>query len=210
MKNGYFITFEGPDGSGKTTILDLVSKYFSDNDYSFIKTREPGGSKIATQIRDILLSEENKGIYPTSEALLFAASRAQHYEEIIKPALRDNKIVLCDRFIDSSLAYQGYARDLGIDKILEINNFAIDNNFPDVTIFFNLEPRLGLARIAQSGEREINRLDLEGLKFHQKVYDGYKEVIQRYPERFVVINADQSIEDVFNDVINVIKERIHG
>jgi len=210
MKNGFFITFEGPDGSGKSTTLEKVATYFKENNIDYIKTREPGGSNIAQQIRNILLDENNKDISPTTEALLFAASRAQHFDEVIIPALSQNKVVLCDRFIDSSLAYQGYARNLGMKEILSINNFAINDKLPDLTIFFDLEPNLGLERIQASGQREVNRLDLEGLKFHEKVYQGYQEVIKMYPDRFKVIDASQSIEDVCHDVLSIIKEKLNG
>lgn len=210
MKKGLFITFEGPDGSGKTTILNKVANYFKEKEIDFVQTREPGGSNIAQQIRNILLDEKNIGLSSTTEALLFAASRAQHYDEIVKPALDHDQIVLCDRFIDSSLAYQGYARGLGMQEILDVNNFAISNQLPDLTIFFDIKPELGLERINQSADREINRLDLEGLKFHQKVYEGYQEVIKKYPKRIVCIDASQSIEQVFAEVIQILKERLDG
>jgi len=210
MKKGLFITFEGCDGSGKSTTLDKVCLYLKEQGYDIVQTREPGGSKIATEIRGILLNEDNDKLCDSAEALLFAASRAQHYEEIIKPALDAGKIVICDRFIDSSLAYQGYARKLGIDKILAINNFAINQHFPDLTLFFDLEPKLGLERIAKSKEREINRLDLENINFHEKVYRGYQEVMHMYPQRFIKINANQDKESVLNQVINTIKEKING
>lgn len=209
MKKGFFITFEGCDGSGKSTTLEDIVSTLTNEGYDIVKTREPGGSAIAQQIRNILLDENNQGICSSAEALLFAASRAQHYEEVIKPALLEGKIVICDRFIDSSLAYQGHARGLGLENIKVINAFAIEQTMPDLTVFFNLQPQKGLERIAKSNEREVNRLDLEGLNFHNKVYEGYLNLLDTYPDRMVSINADQTKEAVYTDVLSLIKERLN-
>lgn len=210
MTKSFFITFEGPDGSGKSTIISLVAKYLEEHNFDYVLTREPGGSLIAEKIRDIILDTNNSNLAPSTEALLYAASRAQHFSEIIKPGLENNKIVLCDRFIDSSLAYQGIARGLGIDNVYEINKFAIDDVLPDLTIFFDVSPEIGLQRIQQNANREVNRLDLEGLKFHQDVYKGYKEIISSQDERFVRVDAANSIEKVFQDTIAIIKERYNN
>jgi len=209
VKKGFFITFEGCDGSGKSTTLEDIVSTLTNEGYDIVKTREPGGSAIAQQIRNILLDENNQGICSSAEALLFAASRAQHYEEVIKPALLEGKIVICDRFIDSSLAYQGHARGLGLENIKVINAFAIEQTMPDLTVFFNLQPQKGLERIAKSNEREVNRLDLEGLNFHNKVYEGYLNLLDTYPDRMVSINADQTKEAVYTDVLSLIKERLN-
>lgn len=208
MSNNLFITFEGPDGSGKSTIIKLVAQYFIENNIPFVMTREPGGSRIAEMIRDIILDPENKEIAYTTEALLYAASRAQHFEEIIKPALAANKVVLCDRFIDSSLVYQGVARGLGIAEIMKINQFAIEGVLPNLTVFFDVDPIIGLERIKVNDNREVNRLDLEGIEFHQQVYNGYLSIIKQEPARFGIVDANQSIEKVFNDTISLIKERL--
>lgn len=208
MSNIKFITFEGVDGSGKSTIIKLVSEYFGKNNIPFIATREPGGSKIAEQIRNIILSCENNNLSASTEALLYAAARAQHFSEIIQPAIDANKVVICDRFLDSSLVYQGIARNLGIDNVLNINKFAINDVLPTKTIFFDLEPEIGLRRINQNKDRELNRLDLEGLEFHQKVYNGYKQIINSDPKRFIIIDASQSIEQVFEDTLKAIKDLI--
>lgn len=210
MRKRFFITFEGPDGSGKTTIINKVAQYFKDNNIDFVQTREPGGSKIAEKIRDIILDPENKLLSSSTEALLYAASRAQHFDELIKPALDNEMIVLCDRFIDSSLVYQGIARNLGIDSVLTINKFAISDAMPDLTIFFDLKPEIGLERIALSDNREINRLDLEDLSFHNKVYQGYLDLYESNRKRIVRIDASKAIDDVFMDTIKVIEEKYYG
>lgn len=208
MSEMKFITFEGVDGSGKSTIIKMVSEYFEKNNIPYISTREPGGSRIAEQIRNIILSCENSDLHPNTEALLYAAARAQHFSEIIEPAIKENKVVLCDRFLDSSLVYQGIARNLGVENVLNINKFAINDILPTKTIFFDVDPEIGLRRINLNKERELNRLDLEGLEFHNKVYNGYKQIINSDPNRFIIIDASQSIEKVFEDTILVIKELI--
>lgn len=207
MKKSFFISFEGPDGSGKSTIIKKVAEYFSENNVDYVLTREPGGSQIAEEIRNIILNTKNTNLSASTEALLYAASRAQHFDEIIKPALNNNKVVLCDRFLDSSLVYQGVARELGVDRVLQINKFAIEDVLPDLTVFFDVDPLIGLERINKSSNREINRLDLEGIEFHNKVYEGYHDIIKSDRKRFEIINAEQSIEQVFNDTILAIKDR---
>lgn len=208
MPNNLFITFEGPDGSGKSTIIKMIAEYFTKHNIPFVLTREPGGSKIAEMIRNIILDPQNKEIAYTTEALLYAASRAQHFEDIIKPGLRDNKIVLCDRFIDSSLVYQGIARQLGVDEIMAINQFAIEGVLPDLTIFFDVDPVIGLQRIAANDNREVNRLDLEGIDFHKQVYNGYLSIVKQFNNRFETVDASKSIEEVFNDTLSIIKGRL--
>ncbi|MEG0284081.1 MAG: dTMP kinase [Erysipelotrichales bacterium] len=208
MKNGFFIAFEGPDGSGKSTIIKMVADYFEQENIDYCLTREPGGSLIAENIRSIILDPQNKNLKASTEALLYAASRAQHFEEIIKPALDKNAIVLCDRFIDSSLVYQGIARNLGVERVLEINRFAIDDVLPDVTVFFDVDPIVGLERINSSGTREINRLDLESEQFHRKVYEGYHQIIKSDKDRFAIVDASKSIEEVFEATLNAIKGRL--
>ncbi|MDR3214995.1 MAG: dTMP kinase [Bacilli bacterium] len=209
MDKRLFITFEGPDGSGKTTIIKMVAKYLKNNNIDFVLTREPGGSLIAEQIRNIILNPNNLELSSTTEALLYAASRAQHFNEVIEPALMNNKLVLCDRFIDSSLAYQGVARGLGIDEVMEINRFAIKDVLPDLTIFFDLDPIIGLNRINNSEFREINRLDLEEKAFHYQVYEGYLKIVKMYQKRFKVVDAHKPIEEVYNNVINIIMEQLN-
>lgn len=195
----YFISFEGGEGSGKTTIIEMLAKELINLGYDLVKTREPGGSKIAEEIRTIILNNENTNMDYKTEALLFAASRRQHLKEVIIPALEEEKIVICDRFVDSSLAYQGYARGLGIEEIYEINKYAIGNVFPDLTLYIDVDPNVGLSRAKGRG-RKVDRLDLEKLSFHELVREGYLEVAKRYPERVKIINGNRDIKEIYNDI----------
>ncbi len=201
---GKFITFEGPEGSGKSTVIKAVEEYLLSEGYDIITTREPGGIKIAEDIRDIILSKENTKMGANAEALLFAASRSQHFVEKIIPALEQNKIILCDRFIDSSLAYQGHARGLGIEEVYQINKFAIGNKLPDLTIFIDVPPAVGLKRVFNN-TRKVDRLDLETIEFHEKVYEGYKILSKKFENRFVTIDGTNPVETVIEDTIQVLK-----
>lgn len=203
-----FITIEGTEGSGKTTVAKELAKLLTSNGYEVVHTREPGGTPISESIRNVILDKNNTSMDGRTEALLYAASRRQHLVEKIWPALKEGKIVLCDRFLDSSLAYQGYARGLGYDEVLNINLFATENTYPDLTLFFVIEPEAGLQRIAKNKNREVNRLDLEKLPFHQKVYDAFIELSKKFPERYVTIDASQSLEKVIKDAYNAILERL--
>ena len=199
-----FITFEGPDGSGKSTIIQKVYDYLIENNYDVIKTREPGGSPIAEKIRNLILDTENTKMGYRTEALLYAASRAQHVEETIIPALNENKIVLCDRFLISSLAYQGVGRDLGIENVRKINKFAINGVYPDFVLFFDVDPITTLKR--KSSLDTADRLEKEGNNFHERVYNGYKEILNS-EKNIEIIDATQSVEDVFSQCIKVLKRR---
>lgn len=206
---GQFITFEGVEGSGKSTILQLIKEYVEDKKgIEVITTREPGGIEIAEKIRCLILDTKNTDMDARTEALLYAAARRQHLVEKVIPALEEGKMILCDRFVDSSLAYQGYARGIGMEEILNINRFAITNYMPHLTIYFDLDPELGLERIKANKEREVNRLDLEEIDFHHKVRQGYLILTKRFSERMVSIDANQSIEDVYTHVKNIIEERL--
>ncbi|MFD1021122.1 dTMP kinase [Thalassobacillus hwangdonensis] len=193
---GLFITFEGGEGAGKTSVLAALTERLKEEGYDVLPTREPGGIEIAEKIREIILDRKHTAMDGRTEALLYAAARRQHLVEKVLPALEAGKIVLCDRFVDSSLAYQGHARGLGMEEVLQINEFAIEQCMPDMTLFFDIKPERGLQRIASNDAREKNRLDVEKLDFHQKVYEAYQKLIVRYPERFHVIDADQSFEAV--------------
>lgn len=199
-----FITFEGPDGSGKSTIIQKVYDYLIENNYDVIKTREPGGSPIAEKIRNLILDTENIKMGYRTEALLYAASRAQHVEETVLPALNENKIVLCDRFLISSLAYQGVGRGLGIENVRNINDFAINGVFPDFVLFFDVDPITTLKR--KSSLDTADRLEKEGNNFHERVYNGYKEILNS-EKNIEIIDATQSVEDVFSQCIEVLKRR---
>lgn len=204
MNKGIFITFEGPDGAGKTTIINRVASQLE----NVLLTREPGGIDIAEQIRRVILAKENTAMDPRTEALLYAAARRQHLMEKVKPALEAGHVVLCDRFVDSSLAYQGFARGLGIDEVWNINQFAIEQMMPDLTIYFDIEPELGLKRINNNKGREINRLDLENLEFHKKVREGYHLLLERFPNRIVKIDASGTVDEVFNKTMKLVNKRI--
>lgn len=195
---GYFITFEGGEGTGKTTIINYISKYLTDKGYSVISTREPGGIEIAEQIRNIILDVKNTKMDYRTEALLYAASRTQHLAEKVIPALNEDKIVLCDRYLDSSLVYQGIARGLGIDNVLKINMFALEY-MPNITFFIDVKPEICFKRL-KDNNREMDRLDLEKMDFHDKVYEGYREVAKMFPERIISIDGDRTIEEIIKDV----------
>lgn len=207
---GFFITIEGPEGAGKTTVMQDVFEKLQSEGYDLISTREPGGIRISERIREVILDNEFTEMDGRTEALLYAAARRQHLVEKIEPALAQGKIVLCDRFVDASLAYQGYARGLGIDEVLSINEFAIGKLMPDLTLYFDVDPEIGLNRIAKNDNRELNRLDVESLAFHQAVRTGYQEVVKRYPNRIQVIDASQSQEEVTNYVLNVLKKTLES
>jgi len=195
---GYFITFEGGEGTGKTTIINYISKYLESKGYNVVSTREPGGIDIAEQIRSIILDIKNTKMDYRTEALLYAASRTQHLAEKIIPALKENKIVLCDRYLDSSLVYQGIARGLGIENVLKVNMFATEY-MPDITFFIDVKPEICFKRL-KDNNREMDRLDLEKMDFHNMVYEGYKEVAKMYPKRIVSIDGDRKIEDIIEDI----------
>ena len=203
-----FITIEGPEGSGKTTAVDTAVKELEKMGYQIVRTREPGGTPIAEQIRNVILDKANTAMDKRTEALLYAASRRQHLVEKVWPALKEGKIVICDRYLDSSLAYQGGARGLGVDNVLNINMFATEGTFPDLTLLFDIEPEIGLARIAANANREVNRLDLEKLEFHKTVRNTFLELAKRYPERFVIIDASKSQEEVAKATLDVMLSRI--
>ncbi|APO43148.1 dTMP kinase [Paenibacillus sp. FSL R7-0198] len=198
---GKFITLEGGEGSGKTTMIGRVGSYFEERGIPYVVTREPGGIEIAEKIRSIILDPLHTAMDARTEALLYAAARSQHLAEKVEPALRAGKAVICDRFVDSSLVYQGYARGLGIENVWAINRFAIGDLMPDVTLYLDIEPEVGLARIDAHDGREVNRLDLENLEFHRKVREGYFLLKEQFPERIRVIDASMKQEDVLAAMI---------
>lgn len=208
MKKGLFITFEGPDGSGKTTVSTFVVKALTDLGYEIVHTREPGGVDIAEQIRHVILDPKNVKMDVKTEVLLYAASRRQHLVEKILPALSEGKIVLCDRFVDSSLAYQGVGRGVGFDEVYSVNRFAIDDHMPDLTIYLDLNAQTGLDRIAQ--RQFLDRLDQEEVTFHEKVVEGYQEVLKRFGDRIIVIDAEQPIETVRKEALAAVLKKVRA
>jgi dTMP kinase len=203
---GKFISFEGNDGSGKTSIITRVSDYFTAKGYDVLVTREPGGIRISEKIRDILLDKEHTEMDARTEALLFAASRRQHLVEKILPALKQGKLVLCDRFVDSSLVFQGIGRHLGVEEVFAINQFAIENRLPDLTVFVDVTPEIALARIFKNAGREVNRLDLETEEFHHQIYNGYQEILKRFPDRIKAVNGEGTIGEVAKATIVLIEK----
>lgn len=203
-----FITFEGGEGSGKSSALKLLDERLRQEGYETVLTREPGGTPIAEQIRNVILDKANTKMDSRTEALLYAASRRQHLVEKVWPALKEGKLVLCDRYLDSSLAYQGGARGLGIDNVLGVNLFATEGTFPNLTLLFDIEPELGLERIAKNASREVNRLDLEKIEFHRGVRKTFLELAKRYPDRYVVLDASKTLPEVVEDAYQAIKARL--
>ncbi|CAM4373293.1 thymidylate kinase [Bacillus manliponensis] len=205
---GLFVTIEGPEGSGKSTLITKLLPYFEVKGQRVMATREPGGIQISEEIRTILHKKEHTMMEARTEALLYAAARRQHLVEKVMPALEKDYLVLCDRFIDSSLAYQGYARGLGVDKVFEINRFATEDCMPSLTIYLDIKPEAGLARITQDDNREVNRLDLESIEFHHAVRNGYLQLVDRFKDRIVVVNADQPMDVVAQEVIQLIEQKL--
>lgn len=196
MKQGYFITFEGGDGAGKSTQIKKLKSYLEKKGYDVILTREPGGTDIGEKIRRIILDPDNKEMSAVAEAMLYAASRAQHVAEVIGPAIDAGNIVICDRFIDSSIAYQGYGRGLG-ESVSAINSYAIGNYMPHMTFLLKLKPQAGSRRIEG---REKDRIELEAVSFHQAVFDGYEALESAYPERIVGIDASRTIDAIEHEI----------
>jgi dTMP kinase len=209
MSKGLFITVEGPEGAGKSTILTKIFNRLLQEGFNIIQTREPGGISIAEQIREVILNTGNTEMDKRTEALLYAAARRQHLVEKVIPALEEGKIVICDRFIDSSLAYQGNARGIGMEEVMNINQFAIEDKMPDLTLYFDIDPEEGLKRIAKHNGREVNRLDLESVDFHTRVREGYQKLMKQYPDRIQVIDASQSKEAVFADAYGIVTDYLN-
>ncbi|WP_080843535.1 dTMP kinase [Cytobacillus gottheilii] len=208
MEKGIFITAEGPEGAGKTTVITMLAESLKADGYQIMYTREPGGIEIAEQIRSVILDTNNTSMDARTEALLYAAARRQHLVEKVIPAMEKGYIILCDRFIDSSLAYQGYARGLGMENVLTINQFAIENMMPSLTLYFDVDSETGLERINRHKEREVNRLDLETLQFHHQVREGYQKLVQAYPERIQVIDAGKALEEVYKEAKKAVIKKI--
>ena len=206
---GYFITVEGGEGCGKTSVLErVIPRLIEDGYTNIVAAREPGGIKISEQIREVILNKENTNMDPIAEALLFVASRRQLVSEKILPVLNNNGIFICDRYVDSNYVYQGYAGNVGVEKVIELNELAIGDCLPDLTIVFDLDPKIGLDRIARNHNREVNRLDLAKLDYHYKIREGYQMIAKRFPNRIVVVDASKSLEEVVDMVYNLIKCRL--
>ncbi|HFI0746951.1 TPA: dTMP kinase [Streptococcus suis] len=208
MEKGHFITFEGPDGAGKTTVLQELLPKLQVLGLEVITTREPGGVAIAEDIRKIILDPANTAMDHKTELLLFIAARRQHLVEKVLPPLQEGKLVIIDRFIDSSVAYQGHGRGLDIADIDWLNHYATDGVKPDLTLYFDIDAEEGLARIARNAERDVDRLDMEKADMHRRVRQGYLAILEKEPERFVKIDASQPLEAVVQDALGIIQERL--
>ncbi|KOY79525.1 dTMP kinase [Apilactobacillus kunkeei] len=204
---GKFITFEGTDGAGKTTILNMVLDYLKEEmGDKLVTSREPGGNPIAESIREVILDRKNVDMDKRTEALLYAAARRQNIEQTVKPAIADNKLVICDRYLDSSIAYQGGGREIGEDAINEMNQFATEGFLPDLTIYFNLPVEEGLKRIAKNrSEEEVDRLDVETIDFHNRVHAAYQRLAKSNPKRIKSVDATQSIDAVYQNVLEILQ-----
>lgn len=204
-KRGKFITYEGCDGCGKSTQLRMLNEYLTKNGIPHIFTREPGGGKISEAIREILLNGKNAEMTDECEALLYAAARAQHLSDRVEPALSEGKLVICDRYVDSSFAYQAYARGLGEEFVGKINAFALEKYRPDVTVFIDLTPEAAFRR--KHGADENDRLEQAGMAFHKRVYEGYKRLAMNEPDRIVSVDGSKTPREIFEDVLTALKEK---
>jgi dTMP kinase len=202
-----FITIEGSDGSGKSTQFELLAEYLEKQGYDLVTTREPGGTNIGEQVRDCLHDVRNKLMTAEAEVLLYSASRAQLVEEIIRPALVNNRIVLSDRYFDSTIAYQGYGRQLDLDSLVNITRFATGGLRPDLTILFEVDITTGLSR-REVGGVEMNRMDLQATAFYERVRKGYQTLVAAEPERWLVIDANRSIDLVQQDLRRLVEEKL--
>lgn len=205
--NGILISLEGPDGAGKTTVLQRILPELEKTSYKILSTREPGGVRVAEEIRNIILSTGNTEIDSKTELMLFAAARRLHMQTKMLPALAAGEMVIVDRFIDSSVAYQGYGRELGVEPVNWLNEFATDGLKPDLTLYFDIDTDVALERIMKNRADEVNRLDLERAEMHRKVRQGYLEIVKQEPERFVTIDASQELDKVVADTLTVIKKK---
>lgn len=204
QKRPMVISLEGGEGSGKTTVLSHLESYFAKKGIAVMFTREPGGVRISEAIREIILNVDHTEMDARTEALLYASARRQHLAEKVLPAIKAGKWVVFDRFVDSSMVYQGYVRGIGIEDVYELNRFATEDFLPDLTLYLDVSPQVGLARVMETEGREVNRLDLEGIEFHEKVREGYHLLMKTFPERIVRIDADRTLEEVLTSVNEVL------
>lgn len=205
MKTGKFITIEGCDGCGKSTQTERLKAYFDEHGFAYVSTREPGGGKISEAIRELILDGKNAEMTDECEALLYAAARVQHLSDTVDPALEAGKIVLCDRYVDSSFAYQAEGRGLGDKFVASINAYAIERFTPDATIFIDLPPREAFLR--KHGADKNDRMELAGEAFHERVYRGFLKQARENKERFIVVDGRKSKDEMFADILAALKQR---
>lgn len=202
---GIFITIEGPDGSGKTTQIEMLSEYLKEKGYDVVITREPGGTVISEEIRSIILNKEHSEMSHMTELLLYAAARAQLVNQVIKPALLEKKAVICDRFVESSAVYQGIGRGLGVDTVYDVNNYALGDVKPKLTIFMDLDAEEGISR--KKNQTELDRMESEDLNFHKRVVEGYRMLAELYPDRIFKVDAGKSIEEIHKIIVSEVESR---
>lgn len=209
MKKGFFITFEGGEGAGKSSLIESIKKYLDSKALEYIVTREPGSTELGEHLRELVLQEKkgkkissstSASMSNKAELCLFLASRAQHIKEVIIPALEEKKIVLCDRYNDSSIAYQGHARGLGISEVIEFSSFIIEGAIPDLTLYLDIDPKIGLSRV----QTKLDRIESEKFEFHEKIREGFHVLAEKFPERIKIIDASKSFDDVFENAMNYI------
>lgn len=203
---GIFITMEGPDGSGKTTQIELLKKYLEDKGYDIVITREPGGTKISEAIREIILNTEYQEMSHMTELLLYAAARAQLVNQVIKPALEEGKAVICDRFVESSAVYQGIGRGLGVDTVYKVNHYALGGIVPMLTIFMDLDAEDGIKR--KKNQTTLDRMEMEDLSFHKRVVEGYRQLAQLYPERIYPVDALLPVDTIHTMIVEEVEKRM--
>ena len=204
---GKAISFEGGEGAGKSTVITMLETYLKEQGgLDVIKTREPGGSEIAEQIREVIVDKKNTKIAPETECLLYTAARAQLMNEKIFPLLKEDKTLIFDRFADSTYVYQGMARELGVEKVMELTKFATKGWMPDITFVLDIDPKIGLERIRKNN-RETNRLDDEPLDFHYKIREGYLKLHEKFPERIYVIDANQTPDRILQDILTILEAK---
>lgn len=203
-----FITFEGPEGSGKSTQIQLLTKYLKEMGKEVVVTREPGGTPIGDKIRSLMLSSEFGKIEAETELFLMLAQRFEHFVKVIRPAINSGKIVLCDRYYDSSVVYQGYARELGFEKVQKVHDLFMQNYLPDLTFLIQIPPKTGLQRATHGGKKQHDRIESESLDFHKRVFDGYNHWLSLNSERFVCISSEGSPESIFAVVVKSLVEKL--
>jgi dTMP kinase len=210
--SGLFITVEGPDGAGKSTLVKKLDEKLKESlKVPLVTTREPGGSGIAEKIREVIIDPENKEMDARTEALLFAASRRQHIKETISPALERHEVVLCDRFVDSSIAYQGAGRELGVEEVAILNQFATENLTPDLTVYLDVDAQEGLNRIGhKNSNRKKDRLEMEEVSFHNRVRSAYKVLLKDNPDRIQLVDATQTPEMVFSNAWQIVENKLQA
>lgn len=211
LNKSYFITFEGGDGSGKTTLIDKVLENLSLRGFKVIKTREPGGTKLSEEVRTLVLKNTDYEVSPYAELCLYLAARAQHIKEVIRPSLDQGKIVLCDRFNDSTIAYQGYGRNLDVDKVESFCAFVTENLKPDLTFYLNIDPKVAIKRAKKpidNLQKGYDRIENEKISFHEKIREAFLTLSEKEPDRFIIIDASKTKEEVLKTALEALEKRL--